>query len=94
MNHKELTVALSHAIGVDREEIDRRLQIAAELFVQRLIAGDVIAIQGFGVLEVRKKNERLSVHPQTKIRTLIPPKLAVAFRQSATLKEKLKDVEL
>ena len=55
----------------------------------RLKVDNSIGFQGFGTLEVRKKEERISVHPVTKIRTLIPPKLVVSFKQSNILKEKL-----
>ena len=58
-----------------------------------LLADDkTIGFQSFGNFEVRKKEERLSVHPSTQIRTLIPPKLVVNFKQSNILKEKLKDL--
>ena len=51
-----------------------------------------IGFQSFGNFEVRKKEERLSVHPATQVRTLIPPKLVVNFKQSNILKDKLKDL--
>lgn len=54
--------------------------------------GKTIGFQSFGNFEVRKKEERLSVHPATQIRTLIPPKLVVNFKQSAIVKDKLKDI--
>ena len=40
-------------------------------------------------LEVKKREERISVHPATQVRTLIPPKLVVNFKQSNTLKDKI-----
>ena len=57
-----------------------------------LVDGKTIGFQSFGNFEVRKKEERLSVHPATQIRTLIPPKLVVNFKQSNILKDKLKDL--
>ena len=41
-------------------------------------------------LEVKKKNERVSVNPTTGIRMLVPPKLVLTYKPSSLLKEKLK----
>jgi DNA-binding protein HU-beta len=60
---------------------------------EHLADGKTVGIQSFGNFEVRQKNERLSVHPLTKERTLIPPKLVVNFKQSSTLKDKLKSIQ-
>ncbi len=59
---------------------------------EMLVEGKSIGFQSFGNFEVRKKEERLSVHPSTQIRTLIPPKLVVNFKQSNILKDKLKEL--
>ena len=50
----------------------------------------VIAIQGFGSFEVKKKAERISINPSTKQRMLVPPKLVLTYRPSNTLKDKFK----
>jgi len=52
--------------------------------------GNMIAVQGFGTLEVKKKAERISVNPTTKQRMLVPPKLVLAYKPSTLLKEKYK----
>lgn len=57
---------------------------------QQLEEGNVVAIQGFGAFEVRKKAERISVSPTTKQRMLVPPKLVLTYRPSTLLKEKFK----
>jgi DNA-binding protein HU-beta len=59
--------------------------------IQELAQGKTIGFQSFGNFEVRKREERLSVHPATQIRTLIPPKLVLNFRQSNVLKEKINE---
>lgn len=48
-----------------------------------------LAVQGFGTFEVKKKMERVVVNPANKQRKLIPPKLVLAFKPSAVLKEKM-----
>ena len=49
-----------------------------------------LAVQGFGTFEVKKKMERVVVNPANKQRKLVPPKLVLAFKPSAVLKEKMK----
>lgn len=49
----------------------------------------VIAIQNFGMFEVKKKLERVVVNPATQQRMLVPPKLVLNFKPSPTLKEKM-----
>jgi len=68
------------------------LEKTIETCTELLVDDKTIGFQSFGNFEVRKKEERLSVHPSTQIRTLIPPKLVVNFKQSNILKEKLKDL--
>lgn len=60
------------------------------LVTERLKENDQINISGFGVLEAKKRNERLSVNPKTGQRFLIPPKIVPAFRPSSKLKDKFK----
>jgi DNA-binding protein HU-beta len=91
MNNKELTAALSTKLNMSKNEITDILQAMVDVFYDELGRSKSIGIQGFGSFEVRKKEERLSVHPATQIRTLVPPKLVVNFKQSPSIKEKLKD---
>ena len=60
------------------------------IMTQELQDGKTIAIQGFGIFEVKKKLERISVNPATQQRMLIPPKLVLTYKPSNTLKEKFK----
>ena len=74
-------------------EISTRQMV--DIITSHLCEGDSVSIQGFGTFEVRKKNERVSVHPKTQQRTLIPPKLTLNFKCSNTMKDKfMKEDEL
>jgi len=94
MNHKELIAKLAERNKLTKPEVEQLLDATIHTIKTHLIDGKTIGIQGFGSFEVRKKEERLSVHPATQIRTLIPPKLVVNFKQSTVLKEKLNDIKL
>jgi len=91
MNHKELITAISAKSGISKQDAERLTDITVSVLTNELTDGKTIGFQSFGNFEVRKKEERLSVHPATQIRTLIPPKLVVNFKQSSILKEKLKE---
>ena len=57
---------------------------------QELEEGNMIAVQGFGSFEVKKKAERISINPASKQRMLVPPKLVLSYKPSNTLKDKFK----
>ena len=60
------------------------------VMTKQLQEGNQVAIQGFGVFEVKKKMERISVNPVTRQRMLVPPKLVLTYKPSTQLKEKFK----
>ena len=92
MNHKELIAALSEKMNAPKSIVESLLDTTVATCTELLVEEKSIGFQSFGNFEVRKKEERLSVHPATQIRTLIPPKLVVNFKQSTILKDKLKDL--
>lgn len=89
MNHKELIAKLASELNLPKNEVELLLDTFVSTSTELLCESISIGIQGFGNLETRKKDERLSVHPSTQIRTLIPPKLVVNFKQSSIFKEKI-----
>jgi DNA-binding protein HU-beta len=94
MNHKELIAKLAERNNISKPEAEKMLDATVNILKEQLLNGIIVGIQSFGSFEVRKKEERLSVHPATQIRTLVPPKLVVNFKQSTILKEKLNDIKL
>lgn len=89
MNNKELIASIAAKTNLPRTEVTYLLEAFVETVATQLKEDNQVGFQGFGTFEVRKKDERLSVHPLTKVRTMIPPKLVVGFKQSQILKEKL-----
>lgn len=90
MNHKEFLSALSDKCGLTIEEADRQVENLLSVMKKTWSEGDSISISGFGILEVRKKKERVSVNPGNGQRMLIPPKLTLNYKPSAMLKDKIK----
>lgn len=90
MNNKDFTSELSKRLGYTLKDTSELISSLLSGMTQQLEEGNVVAIQGFGTFEVRKKAERISVSPTTKQRMLVPPKLVLTYRPSTLLKEKFK----
>jgi DNA-binding protein HU-beta len=92
MNHKELIAAMASKMNAPKSVVADLLETTIATFTEQLVDNKTIGFQSFGNFEIRKKEERLSVHPSTQVRTLTPPKLVVNFKQSAILKDKIKNL--
>ena len=90
MNNKEFTSELAERLGYTIKDISELMNSLLSSMTQELEEGNVIAIQGFGSFEVKKKAERISINPASKQRMLVPPKLVLSYRPSNTLKDKFK----
>ena len=90
MNNKEFIAALAKKREISSSEASKQVEGFLAVVVERLKENDQINISGFGVLEVKMRNERLSVNPKTGQRFLVPPKIVPSFRPSNKLKEKFK----
>ena len=90
MNNKEFITGLAKKCGISAAEAGANVDALVGLMTECLKENDQINISGFGVLEAKKRNERLSVNPKTGQRFLIPPKIVPAFRPSSKLKDKFK----
>ncbi len=90
MNNKEFVTELSKRLGKSSKETTEMVSSLLKEMTEQWQEGNMIAVQGFGTLEVKKKAERISVNPTTKQRMLVPPKLVLAYKPSTLLKEKYK----
>lgn len=83
---------LSLRLNKEAKETASLVSSFTECMTQALQEDKIVGFQGFGSFEVKKKMERISVNPVTKQRFLVPPKLALAFKPSTSLKEKFKNL--
>ncbi len=90
MNNKELIIELSNRIHHSQKDVTKLLDVTIKAISNTLENGKDVSIQGFGILQVKKKNERVIVNPSTQVKQIVPPKLTVNFKMSNTYKEKLK----
>lgn len=77
-------------LGMSNKEIQNLTNIFVSELADNMEDGSILSVQGFGNFEVKKKLERIVVNPTTKQRMLVPPKLALSFKPSSILKDKLK----
>lgn len=90
MNNKEFIADLATKLDEKAKETQRLASIFSTVFAESLEEGDSLSIQGFGTFEVKKKLERIVTNPTNKQRMLVPPKLALSFKPSNILKDKIK----
>ena len=63
MNNKEFTSELAERLGYTIKDTSELMGSLLSSMTQELEEGNVIAVQGFGSFEVKKKAERISINP-------------------------------
>ena len=71
MNNKEFTSELAERLGYTIKDTSELMGSLLSSMTQELEEGNVIAVQGFGSFEVKKKAERISINPASKQRFII-----------------------
>lgn len=90
MNHSELVRQLARMVDLTATESEKKLSELISILTSELSDGKTVTIMNFGSLEVKKRNERISIHPATGKKILVPPKLVVKFKPSVALTQKIK----
>ena len=73
MNNKEFTSELAERLGYTIKDTSELIGSLLSSMTQELEEGNVIAVQGFGSFEVKKKAERISINPASKQRCWFHP---------------------
>ena len=89
MNNKEFINALATRLQENPKTVKQHVEALVDALANMLDEGATLNVQGFGTYEMKKKKERIIVHPMSKQRQLVPPKLVIAFKPSPTLKDKV-----
>lgn len=89
MNNKEFIAEMSRRLGYTSKEVSSLMSTMVTEMTELLEDENVISIQGIGSFEMKKKQERVVVNPATQQRMLVPPKLVINFKPSASFKEKM-----
>lgn len=93
MDNKTLMDNLANETGWKREDVQEAINDFCKLLAEHCIEMDSILVPGFGQFEPKKRKERITVHPSSGKRLLVPPKLVVGFKPSTILKSKIRSDE-
>lgn len=89
MNNKEFLTELGRRTGLsDKKTSDLVNSLLADV-TESLEEENSVCAPNFGILEVKKKLERVLINPTTKQKMLVPPKMVVNFRTASALKDKV-----
>lgn len=89
MTNKAFVQSLAERLGMDEEEVAVLADQFVDTFVQEVLAGGLVSVQGFGNFELKEKAERKMYNPTTKTFKIIPGKNVLGFKMSATLKNRV-----
>lgn len=94
MTNQELVAALAKRLEMTQKEVSELLESTVAIFNSNLEDENSINIQGFGLFETKRKKQRISVNPVSKLKYLVPPKISVAFKPGQMIKDNLKKIAI
>lgn len=94
MDNKTFIDIFSRRNGMTRKEASSFAEALGKAIGDVCIDGNIAVIPGFGSFETKKKMERVMAVPSSAAkRLLIPPKIVMALKPSAVLKQRLNEVK-
>ena len=89
MTNKDLIAQLAERTDQTKVRTTELLNTTVSMFKDALLQGYTLHIKDFGDFLIKQRGERVSVHPKTGERTIIPEKKVLIFRQTTALKQTL-----
>lgn len=90
MNKSELINAIAEKAGLSKADAKKALEAFTGAVEEALVAGDKVALVGFGTFSINEKGERTGINPKTKEAITIAAKKVVKFKAGAELAGKVK----
>lgn len=90
MQKTEFIRAVAERTGTSQKETKMIVDAALDIITETLAQGKKVTLTGFGTFEVRKRQEREGVNPQTREKIVIPETMTPGFSASSTLKDRVK----
>ncbi|MDR1003753.1 MAG: HU family DNA-binding protein [Prevotellaceae bacterium] len=87
MNKTEIIEAMAAKAGFSKAQAKVALDAFLDSVTETLVAGDKVALIGFGAFSVAEKAERRGVNPATLQQIVIPAKRVVKFKPGGLLSE-------
>ena len=85
MNKTELIDKIAGKAQITKVDAKKALEAATEAIKEALVAGDKVALIGFGTFSVNERPAREGINPATKEKIQIPAKKVAKFKASAEL---------
>ena len=86
MNKTELVAAMADQAGLSKKDADAAVAAFVAAVEEALKKGDKVSLVGFGTFEVRTRNARTGINPQTKETIKIAASKAPVFKAGTALK--------
>ena len=93
MRDTELIAELAARLDREIPEVENMLDVFGQIVADRLADNDIVALEGWGQFELKKKAERYSADAESGKRYLLPPKLIPVFRPSSRLRTYIKNLD-
>ncbi|MCR4604062.1 MAG: HU family DNA-binding protein [Prevotella sp.] len=90
MNKTELVEKIAAGAGITKIEAKKALDAAVSAVKEALVAGDKVALVGFGTFSVNERPAREGINPSTKAKIQIAAKKVAKFKAGAELADALK----
>ncbi|MBR6209272.1 MAG: HU family DNA-binding protein [Oscillospiraceae bacterium] len=87
MNKAELIVEVAAKTGLSKKDSEKSINAALETITASLENGEKVSLVGFGVFEVKEREERMGRNPRTKEEVAIPASRVPHFKAGKALKE-------
>ena len=87
MNKTELIAVVAEKTGMTKKDAERVINATVDTITEKLVAGEKVAMSGFGIFEVKAREARVGRNPRTKETIEIPATKLPAFKASKTLKD-------
>ena len=87
MNKAELISRMAEESKLTKKAAEAALEAFLNTVTEALKAEDKVQLVGFGTFEVRKRDARMGINPQTKEQIKIPASKAPAFKAGKAFKE-------
>lgn len=91
MQKTDFIAQVAERAGVPKKQARHVIDTALDLITEQLQAGERVVLTGFGTFEVRKRQKRQGVNPQTKEAMTIEATQTPGFSASNSLKSAVRD---
>jgi DNA-binding protein HU-beta len=90
MQKTDFVKAVAEQCGVSQKDTKTIIDAALKVIEDAMRRGEKVTLTGFGTFEVRQRQAREGVNPQTRAKINIPETNTPGFSASSTLKDAVK----